>query len=140
MPRGKYIQQLFDLLHEFSTGHSGDSGPIRKELRSCMERSTRLRESVQDDKFVIRGGYRGRRSGRGNRNLSATRRSCTERNKHHHRRCRLIGDPNPYRPWLNVPVALTLFTNKGVDANHYFWNLMYSAAAQMEPMHSQYKH
>src|SRR4030042_4579930 len=40
-----------------------------------MERSTRLRETVQDDKFVIRGGYRGRRSGRGNRNLSATRRS-----------------------------------------------------------------
>ena len=26
---------------------------------------------------------------------------------------RLVGDPNPYRPWLNVPVALTLFTNKG---------------------------
>src|SRR4030066_647897 len=40
-----------------------------------MERSTRLRETVQDDKFVIRGGYRGRRSGRGNRNLSAPRRS-----------------------------------------------------------------
>ncbi|MFA6149577.1 MAG: DUF362 domain-containing protein, partial [bacterium] len=40
---------------------------------------------------------------------------------------RLVGDPNPYRPWLNVPVALTLFTNKGVDANHHFGNLMYSA-------------
>src|SRR3990172_735239 len=60
MPRGKYIQQLFDLLHEFSFPGGW------KELRSCMERSTRLRESVQDDKFVIRGGYRGRRSGRGN--------------------------------------------------------------------------
>jgi uncharacterized protein (DUF362 family) len=51
----------------------------------------------------------------------------------------LIGDPNPYRPWLNVPVALTLFTNKGVDANHYFGNLMYSAAAQMDEMHFRHK-
>src|SRR4030065_1695876 len=40
-----------------------------------METSPRLPETVQDDKFVIQGGYRGRRSGRGNRNLSATRRS-----------------------------------------------------------------
>ncbi|MFA6148160.1 MAG: DUF362 domain-containing protein [bacterium] len=52
---------------------------------------------------------------------------------------RLIGDPNPYRPWLNVPVALTLFTNKGVDANHYFGNLMYSAAAQMDETHFRHK-
>jgi len=51
----------------------------------------------------------------------------------------LVGDPNPYRPWLNVPVALTLFTNKGVDANHYFGNLMYSAAAQMDETHFQHK-
>ena len=51
----------------------------------------------------------------------------------------LIGDPNPYRPWLNVPVALTLFTNKGVDANHYFGNLMYSAAAQMDETHFRHK-
>jgi uncharacterized protein (DUF362 family) len=52
---------------------------------------------------------------------------------------RLVGDPNPYRPWLNVPVALTLFTNKGVDANHYFGNLMYSAAAQMDETHFRHK-
>ncbi|HWS15605.1 MAG TPA: DUF362 domain-containing protein [Candidatus Methylomirabilis sp.] len=52
---------------------------------------------------------------------------------------RLIGDPNPYRPWLNVPVALALFTNKGVDANHYFGNLMYSAAAQMDETHFRHK-
>ena len=52
---------------------------------------------------------------------------------------RLVGDPNPYRPWLNVPVALTLFTNKGVDANHYFGNLMYSAAAQMDETHFKHK-
>lgn len=51
----------------------------------------------------------------------------------------LVGDPNPYRPWLNVPVALTLFTNKGVDANHYFGNLMYSAAAQMDETHFRHK-
>jgi uncharacterized protein (DUF362 family) len=51
----------------------------------------------------------------------------------------LIGDPNPYRPWLNVPVALSLFTNKGVDANHYFGNLMYSAAAQMDETHFRHK-
>ncbi|MBE0568253.1 MAG: DUF362 domain-containing protein [Deltaproteobacteria bacterium] len=51
----------------------------------------------------------------------------------------LVGDPNPYRPWLNVPVALTLFTNKGVDANHYFGNLMYSAAAQMDETHFRHR-
>jgi len=51
----------------------------------------------------------------------------------------LVGDPNPYRPWLNVPVALTLFTNKGVDASHYFGNLMYSAAAQMDETHFRHK-
>ncbi|MBW6504255.1 DUF362 domain-containing protein [bacterium] len=51
----------------------------------------------------------------------------------------LVGDPSPYRPWLNVPVALTLFTNKGVDANHYFGNLMYSAAAQMDEAHFRHK-
>ena len=51
----------------------------------------------------------------------------------------LVGDPNPYRPWLNVPVALALFTNKGVDASHYFGNLMYSAAAQMDETHFRHK-
>lgn len=52
---------------------------------------------------------------------------------------RLIGDFNPYRPWLNVPVALTLFTNKGVDADYFFGNLMYSAAANMDKDHFQHK-
>ena len=51
----------------------------------------------------------------------------------------LVGDPNPYRPWLNVPVALTLFTNKGMDANHFFGNLMYSAGAQMDETHFRHK-
>jgi hypothetical protein len=52
---------------------------------------------------------------------------------------RLVGDSNPYRPWLNVPVALTLFTHKGVDADYNFGNLMYSAAAQMDETHFQHK-
>jgi hypothetical protein len=49
------------------------------------------------------------------------------------------GDPCPYRPWLNVPVALALFTNRGVDADHYFGNLMYSALAQMDETHFTHK-
>ncbi len=52
---------------------------------------------------------------------------------------RLVGDPSPYRPWLNVPVALTLFTNKGVDAEYHFGNLLYSAAAQMDETHFRHK-
>jgi cholesterol oxidase len=48
---------------------------------------------------------------------------------------KVVGDLNPYRPWLNVPVALTLFTDKGVDADYHFGNLMYSAAAQMDETH-----
>jgi uncharacterized protein (DUF362 family) len=51
----------------------------------------------------------------------------------------LVGDPNPYRPWLNVPVALTFLTNKGVDANHFFGNLMYSAASQMDETRFRHK-
>ncbi|MHB1024378.1 MAG: DUF362 domain-containing protein [Desulfobacteria bacterium] len=51
----------------------------------------------------------------------------------------LVGDPNPYRPWLNVPVALTLFTNKGLDADYFFGNLMYAAAAQMDETHFSHK-
>ncbi|MEJ2673553.1 MAG: DUF362 domain-containing protein, partial [Deltaproteobacteria bacterium] len=44
----------------------------------------------------------------------------------------LVGDRNPYRPWLNVPVALTLLTNYGLDANYYFGNLIYMAGAYMD--------
>ncbi len=51
----------------------------------------------------------------------------------------LIGDGNPYRPWLNVPVALTLFTRKGLDANYFFGNLFYTAAAQMDEAQFQHK-
>ena len=52
---------------------------------------------------------------------------------------RLFGDSNPYRPWLNVPVVLILFTHKGVDADYHFGNLMYSAAAQMDENHFHHK-
>jgi hypothetical protein len=44
----------------------------------------------------------------------------------------LIGDPNPYRPWLNVPVALSLFAHYGLDANDYFGNLLYMSGAYMD--------
>ncbi len=52
---------------------------------------------------------------------------------------RLVGDANPYRPWLNVPEALALFTAKGVDAEYHFGNLMYSAGAQMDETHFQHR-
>jgi len=54
-------------------------------------------------------------------------------------RIRLIGDANPYRPWLNVPVAVSLFTHRGMDADWYFGNLLYSAAAQMDETHFRHK-
>ena len=44
----------------------------------------------------------------------------------------LIGDRNPYKPWLNVPMILTLFTNYGLDANYYFGNLIYMSGAYMD--------
>jgi uncharacterized protein (DUF362 family) len=44
----------------------------------------------------------------------------------------LIGDSNPYRPWLNVPAVLSLFTHYGLDANDYFGNLLYMAGAYMD--------
>lgn len=52
---------------------------------------------------------------------------------------KLIGDRNPYRPWLNVPVVLSMFTNFGLDANHYFGNLIYMALAYMDESHFTYK-
>jgi uncharacterized protein (DUF362 family) len=51
----------------------------------------------------------------------------------------LIGDGSIYRPWLNVPVALTLFTHKGLDANYHFGNLFYNACAQMDENRFQLK-
>lgn len=51
----------------------------------------------------------------------------------------LIGDRRQYRPWLNVPVALSLFTHKGVDAEYHFGNLFYTATSQMDEKHFQHK-
>jgi uncharacterized protein (DUF362 family) len=45
---------------------------------------------------------------------------------------KLIGDGSMYRPWLNVPAALTLFTHKGLDANYHFGNLIYNCCAHMD--------
>lgn len=47
----------------------------------------------------------------------------------------LIGDRSMYRPWLNVPVALTIFTHKGLDANYHFGNLFYNSCAHMDKEH-----
>ena len=52
---------------------------------------------------------------------------------------RLVGDRSLYHPWLNVPVALSLFTHKGLDAEYHFGNLFYTAAAQMDEEHFQHK-
>ncbi len=52
---------------------------------------------------------------------------------------RLAGDKSVYRPWLNVPVALTLFTHKGVDADYHFGNLFYTCCAQMDETHFRHK-
>jgi uncharacterized protein (DUF362 family) len=51
----------------------------------------------------------------------------------------LVGDDSPYRPWLNVPVALSLFTHKGLDAEYHFGNLLYAASAQMDEAHFTHK-
>lgn len=50
-----------------------------------------------------------------------------------------VGDPTPYRPWLNVPVAVTAFANKLMDGDHAFGNFLYAAAAQMDETHFTYK-
>ncbi len=42
------------------------------------------------------------------------------------------GDATVYYPWLNVPMALSMATNLGIDANHYFGNLFYMSAAYMD--------
>jgi uncharacterized protein (DUF362 family) len=51
----------------------------------------------------------------------------------------LIGDRNPYRPWFNVPAALSLFTHYGLDANDYFGNLLYMTGAYMDESHFRHK-
>ena len=38
-----------------------------------------------------------------------------------------------------MPVALTLFTNKGLDVSHYVGNLFYTSGAQMDESYFTYK-
>ncbi|MFA5183415.1 MAG: DUF362 domain-containing protein [Syntrophales bacterium] len=52
---------------------------------------------------------------------------------------KLVGDRNPYRPWLNVPVIMSLFTHDVLDANDYFGNLIYMAGAYMDESHFTHK-
>ncbi|MFN7999232.1 MAG: DUF362 domain-containing protein [Bryobacteraceae bacterium] len=47
----------------------------------------------------------------------------------------LIGDGNPYRPWLNVPTVLTAAARDAMDTEYNFGNLLYSVAAQMDETH-----
>jgi len=47
-------------------------------------------------------------------------------------RIRLVGDASLYRPWLNVPLSMSLLAHFGLDANHYFANLVYMSAAYMD--------
>jgi uncharacterized protein (DUF362 family) len=48
---------------------------------------------------------------------------------------KLVGDANPYRPWLNVPVVGPLFAHGLIDAEYHIGNLFYTSAAQMDETH-----
>lgn len=49
------------------------------------------------------------------------------------------GDPNPYRPWLNVPPVVLYLSLYGVDANYHFGNMLYLVNAYMDSSHFHYK-
>jgi len=51
----------------------------------------------------------------------------------------VTGDPTLYHPWLNVPMALSMLANFGLDANHYFGNLFYMSAAYMDSVQFPFK-
>ncbi len=50
-----------------------------------------------------------------------------------------VGDASPYRPWLNVPPALTWFTHKVVDADYTAGNLFYAIMANMDSERFEFK-
>jgi uncharacterized protein (DUF362 family) len=54
-------------------------------------------------------------------------------------RINLIGDRSVYKPWLNVPVILTLFTHYGLDANYHFGYLFYMMGCYMDESHFNFK-
>ena len=49
------------------------------------------------------------------------------------------GNANAYRPWLNVPPALTDLTNDMIDGNYLFANIVYSSCAEMDTDYFRYK-
>jgi uncharacterized protein (DUF362 family) len=51
----------------------------------------------------------------------------------------LVGDRNPYRPWLNVPVDLSRLLPEVLDANEYFGKMIYMAGAYMDESHFTHK-
>lgn len=51
----------------------------------------------------------------------------------------LIGDRRLYRPWLNVPKALALFTNFGLDADFDIGNVFYLVGCYMDESHFTHK-
>jgi uncharacterized protein (DUF362 family) len=52
---------------------------------------------------------------------------------------RLVGDANPYRPWLNVPALMTFLAHKGMDAEYHFGNLLYSISSEMDETRFRHK-
>lgn len=51
----------------------------------------------------------------------------------------LIGDSNPYRPWLNVPVELIWFTTHRLDKHYSFGRLIFMSLAYMDEKQFTYK-
>ena len=51
----------------------------------------------------------------------------------------LVGDKNPYRPWLNVPVDLKRLLPEVLDAHEYFGKMLYMAGAYMDESHFTHK-
>ncbi len=50
----------------------------------------------------------------------------------------LVGDRNPYKPWLNVPCVLSLFAHYGLDTSYYFGNIIYMVGAYIDE--DEFKH
>ena len=51
----------------------------------------------------------------------------------------LVGDRNPYRPWLNVPVDLSRLLPEVLDAHEYFGKMLYMAGSYMDESHFTHK-
>jgi uncharacterized protein (DUF362 family) len=51
----------------------------------------------------------------------------------------LVGDRNPYHPWLNVPVDLKRLLPEVLDAHECFGKMLYMAGAYMDESHFTHK-